>query len=115
MSELPLEVSCQDVQAILASDTSLLLLDCRETNEHAVVHLPEAKLIPMQQIPTSLDDLRTELDKAADQPLIVYCHHGMRSAQTATWLRENGFPQAQSMAGGIDAWAVEIDSNLPRY
>lgn len=115
MPDLPLEVNCEEVKEQLASGSKPIIIDCREPNEHAVVHLPEARLIPMQQIPSSLDSLQTAVQESGDTGLIVYCHHGMRSAQTATWLRENGFPQAQSMAGGIDAWAVEIDPTLARY
>ena len=41
--------------------------------------------------------------------------HGMRSLRVATWMRANGFPNTQSMAGGIDAWSQEIDMKVPRY
>lgn len=115
MSELPLEVSCEQVKELLSADQKPLLIDCREPDEHAMVHLPDACLLPMQQIPSSLDKLQSAVEGSAGASLIVYCHHGMRSAQTANWLREHGFPQAQSMAGGIDAWAVEIDPTLARY
>jgi rhodanese-related sulfurtransferase len=45
----------------------------------------------------------------------VHCHHGGRSLRVVRWLREQGFSRAQSMAGGIDQWAVDIDPSLPRY
>ncbi|HCN79444.1 MAG TPA: hypothetical protein DIT13_19955, partial [Verrucomicrobiales bacterium] len=47
--------------------------------------------------------------------LIIYCHHGMRSQRAAAWLRQHGFRNAQSMRGGIDAWADLIDPAMPRY
>ncbi len=115
MTDLPLEISCHEVKKRLASDKKPLLIDCREPSEHAIVNLSEARLVPMQQIPSSLDKLKSAAEENASNDLIVYCHHGMRSAQTAMWLRENGFPQAQSMAGGIEAWALEIDPTIARY
>ena len=47
--------------------------------------------------------------------IIVYCHLGGRSLPVAHWLRQQGFAQAQSLAGGIDQWAAEIDPGMPRY
>ena len=53
---------------------------------------------------------RTRIDR-----IVVYCHLGGRSHRVATWLREQGFAQAQSMAGGIDQWAAEIEPGMARY
>ncbi len=50
-----------------------------------------------------------------DEPLILFCHHGVRSLHVAAWLRERGVENAQSMAGGIDQWSREIDPSVPRY
>lgn len=111
MSELPLEISCQNVQLRMSHDEEILLLDCREVEEHSLVNIPIAKLLPMSE----LQSRHQELLPWKEKPLVVYCHLGMRSAQVATWLREQGFLQAQSMAGGIDRWAVDIDPSLPRY
>ena len=57
----------------------------------------------------------SELAKYRDHRLVVHCHLGVRSLQVAHWLRQSGFAQAQSMAGGIDAWSLEIDPSIPRY
>jgi adenylyltransferase/sulfurtransferase len=56
-----------------------------------------------------------ELEAFRTRPLVVHCHHGGRSLRVANWLREQGFSQAQSMAGGIDQWSLEIDPTVPRY
>lgn len=106
----PLEITCAELESLLRSGEPISLIDCREPAEHEIVSLPNGELIPMAQIPGCRDDLANR-----DTPLVVYCHHGMRSAQVAAWLRENGAPDAQSLAGGIDAWAVAIDPSLPRY
>jgi rhodanese-related sulfurtransferase len=45
----------------------------------------------------------------------VLCHHGMRSLNVVVWLRKQGIEACQSMSGGIDRWAVQVDPALPRY
>lgn len=50
-----------------------------------------------------------------DRPVVALCHHGMRSLRVAAFLRQNGFAQAVSLAGGIDAWARQIDPAMARY
>ncbi|MEN1678754.1 MAG: rhodanese-like domain-containing protein [Planctomycetota bacterium] len=112
MAEPPeLEVSCQAVKQQLDADADLLLLDCREPDEHATAAVSAARLLPMGELPGRVEELR----EWQDRPLVVMCHHGMRSAQVAMWLRGQGFTQAQSMAGGIDRWSLEIDPETPRY
>ncbi len=109
--ELPIETDCHAVKKMLAAGEDFLLLDCREPGEYAAVHLDGAKLLPMNDLQTRLD----ELLPFQDRQVVVHCHHGGRSLRVANWLRKQGFTHAQSMAGGIDAWAAEIDPTLPRY
>jgi len=54
-----------------------------------------------------------ELDRGEE--IVVFCHHGQRSAMVVDWLRRNGFPRAVNLAGGIDAWSCEVDPTVPRY
>ena len=107
---IPLEISCADVRDRL-SDDQLLLLDCREPPEFALATIAGALQLPMSEIASRVG----ELDDQRARHIVVFCHHGGRSAQVAAWLRSNGFPQAQSMAGGIDHWAASIDPTIPRY
>lgn len=111
MSETPFEVSCGEVKRMLDGGESLMLVDCRGADEHAIANLPAARLLPMDETPARLADFLA----AGDTPIVVYCHHGMRSARVAEWLRSNGVSHAQSMAGGIDAWSLEVDPSTPRY
>ena len=87
----------------------LLLLDVREPFEWDIAHLEGARLIPLGQLPARLG----ELDGHAD--IVAYCHHGMRSLQAVEMLRAAGFSKVRSLDGGIDAWAREVEPNLPRY
>ena len=114
MSEtiLPIETSTQDIQRRIDAGEPLLLIDVREPEEFAITRIEGATLIPMREIPASLQQLEA---KAGEATLIVFCHHGVRSLNVAHWLREQGVPACQSMAGGIDAWSTQIDPSVPRY
>jgi adenylyltransferase/sulfurtransferase len=109
--DLPLEISPARVKELLEGGEEFLLLDCREPDEHATAHIKEAKLLPMSQLANRVD----ELEPQRDGQIVVHCHHGGRSLRVTRWLREQGFSNVQSMAGGIDQWAVEIDPTVPRY
>jgi adenylyltransferase/sulfurtransferase len=106
-----LEIDCRAVQQKLNAGEDFLLLDCREADEYAVAKITAAKLIPMSEITNRLG----ELELYRQQPIVVLCHVGGRSLRVARWLREQGFLQAQSMAGGIEQWSEEIDPTVPRY
>jgi rhodanese-related sulfurtransferase len=108
---LPIETDCREVRNAQAAGEDFLLLDCREPDEHAIASIKGAKLMPMGELAARVE----ELDPWRDRRIVVHCHHGGRSLRVANWLRGQGFEQAQSMAGGIDAWAVEIDESLARY
>lgn len=111
MSTFPLEVSCDEVKQSLDADEDFLFLDCRENDEHETAHIAAATLLPMSELQERL----SELDGKQADRIVVHCHHGGRSLRVANWLREQGYEKAQSMAGGIDQWAVEIDESVPRY
>lgn len=106
-----MEVSCAEVKQRRDADDDFLLLDCREQDEHDLVSIAGAKLLPMSE----LMERHEELTEFKDRPLVVHCHHGGRSLQVANWLRGQGYSQAQSMAGGIDVWAQEIEPEMTRY
>ena len=87
------------------------LLDVRQPEEHAFVALPDSTLIPLGELSAHLDDL----EAWKDDEVVVYCHHGIRSAQAAAMLRAAGFANVHNLSGGIERWASEVDPNLPRY
>lgn len=110
------EISIPDLQEKLKDAPSqpdaesFCLLDVREPWEAQLCVLPGARLIPMGEMPSRAHQ---ELDP--DAHIVVYCHHGMRSLSVVLWLREQGFNQAQSLAGGIEAWARAVDPAMARY
>jgi adenylyltransferase/sulfurtransferase len=107
----PIEITCAELHQQLQSGFDLLLIDCREPEEYAIVSISAAKLIPLGELPDRL----AELELHRDRPIVVHCHLGVRSLRAAHWLREQGFSKAQSLAGGIEQWAVEIEPGLARY
>lgn len=86
-----------------------LIVDVRESWEHAICKLPDAQLVPMQQVPARIDELPRERD------IVVVCHHGMRSYQVAEFLAGEGFTRLYNLSGGIAAWAEEVDPEMAQY
>lgn len=108
---LDMEIDVQTVHQMRQQGDAFLLLDCREQEEFDIASISGATLIPMGQLGERLE----ELSAHREAPIVVHCHHGGRSLHVARLLRQAGFAQAQSMAGGIDAWSETIDSSVPRY
>jgi adenylyltransferase/sulfurtransferase len=105
----PLEIDVDEVARWRQEGRDFDLLDVRQPGEHAVATIEGARLVPLRELPQRLG----ELDPS--RPLVVYCHHGMRSLHAVQLLRSQGFQRARSMAGGIDAWSCEVDPAVPRY
>src|ERR1700722_17167027 len=105
-----IEIEPREVKRRLDAGEQLHLVDVREPFEHRQASMGDAELIPMRGVPQSIESLR-----AAPEPLVVFCHHGVRSLQVVEWLRSQGLENCRSMAGGIERWSVEIDSSVPRY
>lgn len=96
-----------DFQALVASGA--VLLDVRLPEELAIAALPGAVNIPLNDLPDRVAELNPEA------PIAVLCHHGVRSERAARFLERSGFTDVSHLAGGIDAWSLELDESLPRY
>ena len=107
------QIDVQQLQALAGATEAPLLLDVREPWEAqlARIDLPGIRqtLIPMGEIGARLN----ELDPL--QPVVVYCHHGMRSLQVVAFLQHRGFDSVYNLAGGIDAWSTLMDPAVPKY
>ena len=112
-AELPIEVSADDVSYLLnrPGDRAFRLIDCREEDEWAICRIEGAELLPL----STFGELAAARFQDAGEHIVIYCHHGMRSLKAANWLRHHGFLQAQSMRGGIDAWADMVEPEIDRY
>jgi sulfur-carrier protein adenylyltransferase/sulfurtransferase len=87
----------------------VVVLDVREPHEWEIARLEAAQLLPLGQLPSRLG----EIDPHAE--IVTYCHFGTRSLRAAEILRAAGFSNVRSLAGGIDAWAEQIDQGMARY
>jgi len=106
---LDYEISPSDALALL-NDQKARFIDVREPWEFSAARISGSVLMPMGDVPARAHQ---ELDP--DERLVIVCHHGQRSLNVASWLRNQGFEQAQSLRGGIDAWASVIDPSVGRY
>ena len=104
-------LTAPELAAWLADPTRArpLLLDVRENWEFETCKIDGSTLIPMQTIPARIE----ELDD--DAQIVCICHHGARSMQVAAFLERNGFTNLFNLTGGIHAWAVQVDSTMPKY
>jgi len=81
----------------------------REPYETEICQIAGAELIPMRQIPERMHDL------PRDEHLLILCHVGAASMRVTEFLRAQGFTAVSNVAGGISAWAEEIDPAMARY
>jgi len=93
----------------LANGDRLTVIDVREPLEHEIASLPFAVLVPLGSLPGRVEELRR------DEPVVVVCHHGIRSASACSWLVREGFADVTNLSGGIDAWSTDVDPGVPRY
>ena len=112
------EVSVHDVVDKQQQGTEFLLIDVREPNELVLASLPAGEFInlPLSELrERRLDALPEALNQNKDADVVLFCHKGLRSAQVTVFLRQQGWSNAVSMAGGIDVWAEEIDESVGKY
>lgn len=102
------EISVEDLARYRREGVAHTLLDVRERAEVAAAALDGALHIPMAEVPERLAEIPAG-------PVVVLCHHGMRSRMVTDFLLRQGHGQAQNLAGGIDAWSLRIDPAVPRY
>lgn len=105
------EVTPRQVQAMRQNNEDFILVDCRTPAEYEVAHIQGSELVPLRDMANRTD----HLEEWSDRKLIIHCHHGVRSLQMTAMLREQGFKNVWSMAGGIDLWAQDIEPGMRRY
>lgn len=93
------------------AENSFLLIDCREPDEYDICNIDGSDLAPLSNFDMEVETLFADEAECA----IVYCHHGGRSLKAVDWLRAKGYENTFSLKGGIDLWAQEVDTELPRY
>lgn len=86
-----------------------VLLDVREPWEFETCRIEESRNVPMREVPAWVG----ELDGAGE--IVVICHHGARSQRVALFLKSRGHGQVYNLAGGVSAWARDVDPAMPVY
>jgi len=109
MQEEPISLTVAEFEARRRGGEQMAILDVREPWELDLVRFPEALAIPLATLPARIGEVPT------DKPVVVVCHHGMRSYKAMTWLRQNGVANAINLDGGIDAWARQIEPSMGVY
>ena len=89
---------------------SFRLIDVREIQEYEYARIEGAELIPLSEFQGRY---QTELQPNDD--LVIYCHHGMRSAQACMFLASKGYTTLTNLSGGIEDWSVDVDPDVLRY
>lgn len=108
------EISVEELALRLSSDdASLQLMDVREPMEVNVAQIKGFVNLPLSQFDSWAEQIPTRFDPHAET--LVLCHHGVRSAQMCQWLISQGFTNVKNIAGGIDAYSIQVDPSIPLY
>ena len=102
-------ITARELKDRLDKGDQIFILDVREPWEYSLAKIEGSVLIPLGSLPQSLDKLDRNVE------IVAHCHLGMRSADAAGFLLQQGFTNVKNLVGGIDAWSVQIDPTVPRY
>ena len=105
------EITPQQLAQLLKESAEISLVDCREKDEWDFNRIERAKHWPLSKFP----ELGSALLASTDRPMVIYCHHGVRSAHAIAFLEEKGLSGFINLTGGIDRWSREVDPSVPRY
>jgi adenylyltransferase/sulfurtransferase len=105
------ELSAVAVQSMQARGDDLLLLDVRDADEFMRARIEGSTLIPSGELENRLAEIRDWKER----PVVVHCHHGGRSAKACRLLGGAGFMRVTHLTGGIEAWSLTVDADVPLY
>jgi len=104
------EITPTQLRQALDAPEPPLLLDVRTDQERAWARIEPSLHVGLDEFVARVPE---EVPRDAD--VVVYCHSGQRSAQATMWLLANGWTRVRNLAGGIDAWSLQVDPAVPRY
>lgn len=103
-------ISPEELKELLDNGTGApRLIDVRDKWEFSICRIAGSENIPMEELPARMG----ELDR--DRETVFICHHGMRSQQVTSYLDGIGFSRTLNLEGGVDAWARDVDPDMPQY
>ncbi len=103
------EIAATALAVALGATNPPVLLDVREEWEYAIGHIPGSQLLPLPELPHRLAEVPD------GREVVTICHSGIRSATARDFLRRAGYAHVVSLAGGVDAWACDVDASMARY
>jgi rhodanese-related sulfurtransferase len=111
------EISPKDFSQKLAAGEPLVVLDVREPYEVAWVKLDDPRVVfaPMSKLGSLGLNALPVTATDPEEEIVVVCHHGVRSAQVTAWLQAQNWQRVFSLAGGLDAYALQVDPSIGRY
>jgi adenylyltransferase/sulfurtransferase len=105
----PDEVSIHDMKQALDNPAlGIKVVDVREPEEYTAAHVPGVMFLPLSELQLRLNELDPE------ETYYIHCRSGGRSMRLVQFLKQNGFKNVKSVAGGIHAWADNIDPSMPK-
>ena len=107
------EISVEEVKQKLDKPASFILVDVREPSEYDICRIDGSILIPLGKIEEMEPKNLKKISK--NDQIILHCKAGVRSLKAAKALKQMGFKNIKSMAGGIDAWSDRVDHSIPKY
>jgi rhodanese-related sulfurtransferase len=105
------QITVKELAKHVANGRLVYLLDVRQPWETDLASLPDSVAIPLPELARRV----IEINVPPGAMVVAYCHHGVRSLSAAALLERSGFASVASLAGGIDAWSLEVDPSVPRY
>ncbi len=108
-ADIGLKISPQELKSKLDANEKILLLDVRQPEEHNFSKITGSFLMPLNELPLRYETLSRE------RPIVIYCHHGLRSLNAARFLVQKGFRNIRCLEGGIHLWSALIDHSVKQY
>jgi len=103
------DIEPTEVKAKIDRGDHFVLIDVREPHEYQICNIPQARLIPLGDLPKRVNEL------SSGDEIVAHCKSGMRSAKAVDFLKQAGFKKVRNMKGGILAWSDKVDPTVPKY
>ena len=104
------QISVTALKELMDTGESVILVDCREPDEHEFCSIPGARLIPLSEF-----ENRAVKEIGREDQVFIHCHHGGRSLRACEFLESQGYKKVANVTGRIDAWSQHVDAKVPRY
>lgn len=111
------QVTAAELAEWMRTHPGLVLLDVREPREVAFARISDPRVVyaPLSDLASRREEALPDAVRDPQAEIVVFCHLGERSAQVTAWLQMQAYAHVFNLAGGIDAYAFQVDPNIRRY